>query len=78
MMIYDLSLHVTVAIGTIARIYFGWTLSLILCSFVLLVWRLWAFTIYPLLNPGELEYLPYWIPCKHWRATQSLILRVCR
>ncbi|KAJ5826458.1 cytochrome P450 monooxygenase [Penicillium riverlandense] len=29
---------------------------------VLLLWRLWAFTIYPWFYPNRLEYLPYWIP----------------
>ena len=78
MMIYELSLHIIVAIGRVARIYLGCTLSPILCSLALLLWRLRAFSIYPLLNPGELEYLPYWMPCKFWRAPQFVILRVCR
>lgn len=28
----------------------------------LLLWRLYMFTIRPLLWPEEIEYLPYWIP----------------
>lgn len=31
---------------------------------VLLSWRLWRFTILPLLRPNEPRELPYWIPCK--------------
>lgn len=30
----------------------------------LLTWRLWRFTITPLLYPGNPKELPYWIPCK--------------
>ncbi|RAL08038.1 cytochrome P450 [Aspergillus homomorphus CBS 101889] len=30
--------------------------------FLLLAWRIWAFTIRPRLYPHRLQYLPYWIP----------------
>ena len=73
-MIYDLSLHIIVAIGRFARTYFGWTLPLVLRSLALLLWRLWAFTIYPLLNPGESKHLPYQIPFKLWRLLSSRFL----
>ena len=45
------------------------TLELLLLGLVafsgvcLLLWRLWAFTIVPLLRPDEPRDLPYWIPC---------------
>lgn len=32
---------------------------------LLLVWRLWAFTIKPLLRANEPRELPYWIPCTY-------------
>jgi hypothetical protein len=28
----------------------------------LLIWRLWRFTLYPLLHPSEPKELPYWVP----------------
>lgn len=30
----------------------------------LLCWRLWRFTLVPLMNPSAPDELPYWIPCK--------------
>jgi hypothetical protein len=33
----------------------------VLC--VLLFWRLWMFTIRPLIWPSDPKELPYWIPC---------------
>ena len=38
---------------------------LFLCSTVLVIWRLWAFTIKPALHPDEPKGLPYWIPCEY-------------
>ena len=35
---------------------------LVLCMPSLLIWRLWAFTVYPWLYPDVPTYLPYWIP----------------
>lgn len=35
-------------------------LSLLLC---LLVWRLWRFTVLPMLHPNDPKELPYWMPC---------------
>ena len=32
---------------------------------LLLLWRLWKFTVIPLLKPDEPKILPYWIPCEH-------------
>jgi hypothetical protein len=29
----------------------------------LLLWRLWRFTIFPMLHPNYAKELPYWIPC---------------
>lgn len=34
-------------------------------------WRVWRFTILPLLRPKDPVELPYWIPCKAY----SLILK---
>ena len=31
---------------------------------VVLIWRLWMFTIRPSITPNEVKVLPYWIPCK--------------
>ena len=31
---------------------------------LLLLWRLWIFTVRPLLKPDEPKILPYWIPCE--------------
>lgn len=37
----------------------------LLASFAsLLVWRLWRFTISPMLHPNDAKELPYWIPCR--------------
>lgn len=30
---------------------------------LLLLWRLWRFTILPAMRPDEPKELPYWIPC---------------
>lgn len=40
--------------------------SLLLISLLgclLLSWRLWMFTILPLLRPDEPKEIPYWVPC---------------
>lgn len=63
-MISQLVSHMAPRIGEIATVYLRWTFSLIIFVLALLAWRLWTFTIRPLLKPDELEYLPYWIPCK--------------
>jgi len=34
---------------------------------LLLVWRVWRFTIYPLLYPDRPKELPYWIPCMYFQ-----------
>lgn len=31
---------------------------------LLLLWRVWRFTILPKFHPTEPQTLPYWIPCK--------------
>lgn len=31
---------------------------------LLLLWRLWMFTILPILRPNDPKELPYWIPCE--------------
>lgn len=41
-----------------------YTLQLaILFAGSLLLWRLWRFTLMPMLKPNEPKELPYWIPC---------------
>ena len=37
-----------------------WPVFIVIVS--LLVWRIWTFTILPLLRPDEPKYIPYWIP----------------
>ena len=32
----------------------------------LLSWRIWRFTIKPLLWPSEIKDLPYWVPCMRY------------
>ena len=34
-------------------------------SFLVLLWRLWAFTLHPMLRPSEPQELPYWIPSQY-------------
>lgn len=52
-------------------LYFFWALCIV--SACLLLWRLWVFTVLPVLRPDEPKELPYWIPCKYaemiWRST---------
>lgn len=31
-------------------------------SFALILWRVWSFTIHPLLHPDEPKDIPYWTP----------------
>jgi len=38
--------------------------------FSLFVWRLWRFTISPLLHPDDPKELPYWIPSKSIQILQ--------
>ncbi|KJZ70910.1 hypothetical protein HIM_09703 [Hirsutella minnesotensis 3608] len=39
------------------------TRILVAFAAVLLLWRVWAFTLKPWLRPAEPKELPYWIPC---------------
>lgn len=39
---------------------------------LLLLWRLWRFTIEPMMKPTEPKELPYWLPCKHELYIYSL------
>ncbi len=32
---------------------------------LLLSWRIWRFTILPILRPDDPKELPYWVPCKY-------------
>ena len=47
------------------------TRDIVVASFVavpillLLLWRLWTFTIFPSLRPREPRTIPYWIPSEH-------------
>ena len=41
----------------------------LICVVGLLSWRLWRFTIVPLLAPTEPRELPYWIPCMFLSAS---------
>jgi hypothetical protein len=34
------------------------------CGTILLLWRLWVFTVRPWIWPSEPRYMPYWVPCK--------------
>ena len=40
----------------------GFLTALLVPCIFLLVWRLWAFTVHPMLRPREPRELPYWIP----------------
>ena len=40
------------------------SISLVLAPVILLIWRLWRFSIIPLLYPKDPKELPYWIPCE--------------
>ncbi len=31
---------------------------------LLLLWRLWRFTLLPAIRPDEPKELPYWLPCR--------------
>jgi hypothetical protein len=51
------------ALGLI--LVFSGSFSVHLATVILwLGWRVWIFTIAPVLNPREPKLLPYWIPCK--------------
>lgn len=59
----DLTLSVDpLSLDTLQR--FPWLTGLGSVVVCLLIWRLWRFTIAPLLYPGNPKELPYWIPCK--------------
>lgn len=51
-------------IGTLAAVLSAW-----------LLWRLWRFTILPMLYPDDPKELPYWIPseykCRKYTITSS-------
>ncbi|KAH8892366.1 cytochrome P450 [Thozetella sp. PMI_491] len=38
--------------------------ALLLLTVAWLSWRIWKFTILPILRPNDVKYLPYWIPCE--------------
>jgi len=40
------------------------------CWILLLVWRIWRFTIYPLIYPNYPKELPYWVPSELFHLTQ--------
>ena len=42
----------------------GFVLFLLTLFLVWTFWRVWKFTIYPLLHREEPKFLPYCIPCK--------------
>ena len=48
--------------GDQATSYALWALLVVVAA--LLLWRLWTFTLHPLLNPLEPREVPYWIPCE--------------
>lgn len=35
------------------------------------VWRVWRFTIEPMMKPSEPRELPYWIPCERFENLSS-------
>lgn len=35
-------------------------------------WRVWRFTIEPMMKPGEPRELPYWIPCERFGRKENL------
>lgn len=50
--------------GVVFGLMHGITISMALVLAAGLVgWRLWRFTLWPLLRPKEIPELPYWIPC---------------
>ena len=71
-MIYELLFYVALPIREIAQSSFWWTLSVVPFFLALFTWRLWTFTLRPLMRPDEVEYLPYWIPCKPSRIARYL------
>lgn len=47
-----------------ARIFPPWAFNSVVSLISILVfWRLWRFTMLPILCPADAEELPYWIPC---------------
>lgn len=42
------------------------------CLALWLGWRIWRFTILPLIYPKEPKELPYWIPSKRSENAESL------
>ena len=51
---------------TIAQDYPFLRSALIVVPLFLVLWRLWRFTLLPILRPNDPEELPYWIPGKQW------------
>lgn len=63
-MISQLTSHTALLIVETLKYYLGWGLYLIPVLLALLAWRVWNFTLRPLMKPDELHHLPYWVPCK--------------
>jgi hypothetical protein len=68
-MLVDIASYVVSSIGDIWKYQHLGFLSrpLVICLFVfllLLVWRIWTFTIRPYFHPEDPRELPYWIPSK--------------
>ena len=51
-------------LGCWATLAFELTLTAGALAILLLLWRLWRFTVVPFLQPLEPKEIPYWIPCK--------------
>lgn len=41
---------------------------------VLVLWRLWRFSVMPLFHPDKPKELPYWIPCKQNLKTIPILI----
>ena len=48
--------------------------ALCILSTCLLLWRIWAFTVLPALQPDEPKELPYWVPCKPGEMAMTLYM----
>lgn len=61
--VYTMLLPMASALGGLDRGLFSVIQLVLLAAGLLLLWRLWRFTIRPAMKPDEPRRLPYWIPC---------------
>ena len=61
--LYPMLLPMASALGGLDRHLFSVIQLVLLAAGLLLLWRLWRFTIRPAMKPNQPRRLPYWIPC---------------